>query len=162
MITLRQALSELQQLEKQIRNSGPVAPDGLTIDTYSPGGRDVAYARLKADKPIFEGKTGKLAKTKTSILGQAGSIEHRNYEARVTRRNALKEIERLLIALQRMIDSPIWESAPTIPPEMRVEKDGERYSLLVDGEGQRWALTKATGALKSWAVLKPGLLVIAL
>lgn len=29
-----------------------------------------------------------------------------------------------------------------------IEKDGERYSLLVDGEGQRWALTKATGALK--------------
>lgn len=142
---LRQALSELQQLEKQIRNSGPVAPDGLTIDTYSPGGRDTVYARLKADKAIFEGKQGK---SKTLGLGRLGSSEHRDYEARVTRRNALKEIERRSLSIQKMIDCPIWEPAPTVPPEMEVIKDGEVFSLLIDAAGQRWALTKATGALK--------------
>lgn len=102
MDSLRAALDELWEIEQRIRASGPVAPVGCWIDTYSPGGRKISYARMRSDCRMWDGK-------KTRGLGRVGGDLHRDYEARVSRRNALEEIERRAIALQSMIDSPIWE-----------------------------------------------------
>lgn len=54
---------------------------------------------------------------KTMVLGRVGGDLHRDYEARVSRRNAIEEIARLAIALQAMIASPIWEPrrGPSVP-----------------------------------------------
>ena len=100
MQSLQTVIDELSQLENEIRDSGPIAPAGCWIDTYSPAGRAKVYARKRSDCAMWNGK-------KTKGLGPVGSDAHREFEADVKLRNALEEISRLAIALKEMIDSPI-------------------------------------------------------
>lgn len=93
-------LHRLAQLEHDICASGTVAEAGWAIDTS--GG----YARARP--PRVKGK----AIGKTISLGRVGGAEHRDWEQRIRRRNALQEISRRAIALQAMIDNPIrWPEA---------------------------------------------------
>ncbi|PZO42577.1 MAG: hypothetical protein DCF15_22840 [Phormidesmis priestleyi] len=89
-------LNRLLQLERDIHASGPVAESGWAIDT---SGR---FAR--ACPPRVNGK----AIGKTIAIGQISGSEHRDWQRKIQRRNALQEIARRGIILQAMIDSPIW------------------------------------------------------
>lgn len=88
-------LHRLAQLERGIRASGIVAEPGWAIDTS--GG----YARARP--PRVKGKTT----GKTIALGKVSGAEHREWQRRIQRRNALQEIARRAVALQAMIDNPI-------------------------------------------------------
>ena len=97
---LQSELLRLDQLDQKIRASGTVAAVGWAIDTS--GG----YARARA--PRVKGKP----QGKTIALGKVNGAEHRDWQRRIKRRNALQEIERRAIALQAMIDNPIHWSEP--------------------------------------------------
>jgi hypothetical protein len=102
MNALHQALEELRAHRQRIEASGPIAPAGVWIEVYRPGGRDVDYARLKAEKAMW-------GKSRMRGLKRVGSAEHRDWQIRIKRRDALLEIERRAIAIQAMLDNPIWE-----------------------------------------------------
>jgi hypothetical protein len=102
MDTLHQALEELRTHRQHIEASGQIAPAGVWIEVYRPGGRDVDYARLKAEKALW-------GKSRMKGLKRVGSAEHRDWQQRIQRRDALLEIERRSLAIQAMLDVPIWE-----------------------------------------------------
>ena len=105
MEELRQALKKLRQAEEAIRDSGAIAPEGVTIDTHHPGGEsNQVYKRLRSRKAIFTGRRGK---TKTRTFN--GSEDRKDWEDRITRRNRLKEVERVATALQELADDSIWK-----------------------------------------------------
>ena len=108
MDSLRNALEELNQLEANIRQSGLVAARGIWIDEYQPGGRDTIYARLRADACTCP--NGR----RTQGLKRLGSPEHRDWQARIKRRDAIEEIARRAQMIQGLLDAePIWQpSAP--------------------------------------------------
>ena len=104
MNELNELLKRLRKAETEIRESGIIAPEGVTIDTHHPGGdSNKVYKRLKSRKAIFNGKRGKT-KTRT-FNGQADKLD---WEERIKRRNRLKEIERMVNAIQDIADEPIW------------------------------------------------------
>ena len=104
MNELSQALEKLREAESAIRQSGAIAPEGVTIDTHHPGGdSNQVYKRLRSRKAIFDGKRGK---TKTRTFN--GSKDLADWEHRITRRNKLKEIERVAVAIQTIKDDSIW------------------------------------------------------
>ena len=105
METLRAALAELLKMENVIRDSGEVAPAGCWIDAYRPAGRAIAYARKRSDCKMWDGK-------RTKSLGRLGSESHRAFELAIKRRNALDEIAARAIALQAMLDNPVWRPEP--------------------------------------------------
>ena len=94
---LKDDLLRLTQLECDIRASGIVAEAGWAIDT--------SRGSVRARPPRVKGK----AVGKTISLGSISSAEHRDWQQRIKRRNALQEIARRVIALQAMIDNPIWQ-----------------------------------------------------
>jgi len=102
MNALKQALKELRAHQKRIEASGPIAPMGVWIEVYRPGGREVDYARLKSQKAIWK-------RSRSRGLKRVGSAEHRDWQNRIKRRDALLEIERRLEVIQSMLDAPIWE-----------------------------------------------------
>lgn len=102
MNALQQALEELRAHRQRIEASGPVAPPGIWIEVYRPGGREVDYARLKAEQALW-------GKSRSKGLQRVGSAEHRDWQRRIKRRDALLEIERRSLAIQAMLDTPIWE-----------------------------------------------------
>ena len=53
MKALQQALEDLRTHRQRVESSGPIAPAGVWIEIYRPGGRDVDYARLKAEKAMW-------------------------------------------------------------------------------------------------------------
>ena len=94
---LEAELLRLAQLERDIRASGVVAEAGWAIDT--------SRGSVRARPPRVKGK----AVGKTISLGRLSSAEHRDWQRRIKRRNALQEIARRAIALQAMIDNPVWQ-----------------------------------------------------
>ena len=108
MESLHAALSELKQHEQSIRNDGPVAPANCWIDIYSPSCRNIAYARLRTDSNFCP--NGK----RTMGLKRVGSQEHRDWQARIRRRNAIEEIAKRAQVIQSLLDTePIWQ--PSTP-----------------------------------------------
>ncbi|WP_008311705.1 hypothetical protein [Leptolyngbya sp. PCC 6406] len=102
MNALHQAIEELRTHRDRIEASGPIAPSGVWIEVYRPGGREVDYARLKAEKAMW-------GKSRSRGLQRVGSADHRDWQQRIRRRDALLEIERRSLAIQAMLDAPIWE-----------------------------------------------------
>jgi len=102
MNALHQAFEDLRAHRQRIESSGPIAPAGVWIEVYRPGGRDVDYARLKAEKAMW-------GKSRMRGLKRVGSAEHRDWQNRIKRRDALMEIERRSLTIQAMLDTPIWE-----------------------------------------------------
>ena len=104
MNELNQVLERLKAAETTIRESGEIAPEGVTIDTHHPGGdSDQVYKRLRSKKAIFKGKRGK-AKTRTFN----GAEDREEWEGRISRRNKLKDIERMTVMLQAIANESIW------------------------------------------------------
>ena len=87
MKALQQALEDLRTHRKRVEASGPIAPAGVWIEIYRPGGRDVDYARLKAEKAM-------CGKSRSRGLKKVGSADHRDWQTRIQRRDTLLEIER--------------------------------------------------------------------
>ena len=146
---LQAELADLRQLEQCIRRTGKVSPSGRWLDTYTSRGR--RYARLRAEKAIFDGKF-------TMGLGRIGSPDHRDWQARIKRRNAIQEIERRAIAIQSWLDNPIWESdedQTPVPEGMRQVEEGDRYLILEDTDGSRWGMSKAPFLLITSFATKP-------
>ncbi|PSN19700.1 hypothetical protein C7271_05995 [filamentous cyanobacterium CCP5] len=102
MNALLQALDDLHAHRQRIEASGAIAPTGIWIEVYRPGGREVDYARLKAEKAQW-------GKSRSKVLQRVGSAEHRDWQQRIQRRDALLEIERRSLTIQAMLDTPIWE-----------------------------------------------------
>ncbi|MEO1297084.1 MAG: hypothetical protein AAFW75_15130 [Cyanobacteria bacterium J06636_16] len=110
MNALQQVLEDLRAHRQRLEASGPIAPLGVWIEVYCPGGRDVYYARLKAEKATW-------GKAHSRGLKRAGSADHRNWQNRIQRRDALLEIEQrwrshsrgVSQAIQAMLNAPIWE-----------------------------------------------------
>lgn len=102
MKSLQRALEDLQAQRQRIEEDGAIAPVNVWIDVYRPGGRDVDYARLRSDVAMFDDK-------KTLGLKRVGSDAHRDWEARIKRRDALAEIERRSLTIQAMLEVPIWQ-----------------------------------------------------
>ena len=108
MNSLKNVLEELSQLEANIRQSGPIASRGIWIDEYQPGGRDTIYARLRADSCMCP--NGR----RTQGLKRLGSKEHRDWQARIRRRDAIDKIARRAQVIQGLLDAePIWQ--PSVP-----------------------------------------------
>lgn len=104
MNSLENVLEELNQLEANIRQSGHIAAKGIWIDEYQPGGRDTIYARLRADGALCP--NGK----RTMGLKRLGSQEHRDWQARIRRRDAIEEIARRVKVIKGLLDvEPIWQ-----------------------------------------------------
>ena len=104
MSELSQVLEKLREAEAAIRESGAIAPEGVTIDTHHPGGdSNQVYKRLRSRKAIFDGKRGK---TKTRTFN--GSNDREDWESRIVRRNKLKEIERMATTIQAIASDSIW------------------------------------------------------
>jgi hypothetical protein len=82
MDAFHQALDDLRAHRDRIEASGPIAPAGIWIEVYRPGGRDVDYARLKAEKVLW-------GKSRMKGLKRVGSAEHRDWQNRIKRRDAL-------------------------------------------------------------------------
>lgn len=103
MESLHATLSELTEQQHQVRDDGPVAPANCWIDTYRPSGRETVYARLRCDRVLANGK-------RTQGLGRVGSSDHRDWQARIRRRNALQELERRAEAVASLADLPpvVW------------------------------------------------------
>ncbi len=108
MCELEQVIEKLRRAENAIRDNGAIAPEGVTIDTHHPGGESAQiYKRLRSRKAIFTGKRGK---TKTRAF--AGPADRKDWEARIARRNQLKDIARVAAALQAIADEPVWDYLP--------------------------------------------------
>ncbi len=75
----------------------------MWIEVYRPGGRNVDYARLKAETAMW-------GKAHSRGLKRVGSADHRDWQNRIQRRDALLEIEQRSQVLQAMLDTPIWKS----------------------------------------------------
>lgn len=82
----------LLQLIQAIRNSGSVAPINVWISP-APKGKHVYY-KLSSKNPEY----------KNQHLGKAESEKHRDWRARIQRRDALSELEQQLSMLQALID----------------------------------------------------------
>ncbi len=84
LISLLEAeLSNLAELEDQVRKSGPVARDYVFLTQCKTDG--VTYARLVTQKTS-------TSKQKVRGLGRPGSERHRDWERRIQRRESLDEI----------------------------------------------------------------------
>lgn len=93
MSLYQQILAELQDQAAAIRQSGPVAQSGYRIDTSTSRGN--VYARLRTV-------------SHSRGLGRVGSAEHRDWQQRIRRREALAEIEDRALTVRSWQDTPVW------------------------------------------------------
>lgn len=82
----------LLQLIQSVRDSGSVAPLNVWISP-APKGEHIYY-KLSSKNPAY----------KNQHLGKAGSEKHRDWTARIQRREAVTELEQQLSMLQALID----------------------------------------------------------
>lgn len=82
----------LLQLIQSIRNSGSVAPINVWISPAPKGGH--LYYKLSSKNPDY----------KNQHLGKVESEKHRDWRARIQRREAISELEQQLSMLQTLID----------------------------------------------------------
>ncbi|NET31352.1 MAG: hypothetical protein F6K19_05040 [Cyanothece sp. SIO1E1] len=149
-------LSSLQKLEAQVQASGEAAPANIWIDTPTVKGKQ--YARLRSDRPLFNGK-------RLQALGRVDSAEHQDWQLRIKRRNALAEIQRRCATLQEWIEAeaadPLWSleiaqapasiaKEPEALPKttkiklwLRVENNNKfiRCKKKVRGQIEQWCLS---------------------
>jgi len=107
---LSAALEKLRQAENRIRADGPPAPPNIWIDPQQVGDRK--YARLRSDRPQLAWKGKKLRS-----LSRWGSEEHRDWERRIQRREALAEIELRRTAIQGVLERELSPKTKLWLPE---------------------------------------------
>jgi len=85
----------LSEIER-IRQSGPVAPPNIWIgpNLHTKGKKTYEYLKLNSENP----------QVRHLHLGKAGSEKHRDWLARIARRNAVGELEAQLAMLLALMD----------------------------------------------------------
>lgn len=108
LAAIAQEMADLRSLENEIRDSGPVAPAKVTIDS-SANAKGKTYHRLRSP-----GQKARSLK----------ADELKDWQQRIKRRNALRQIERQVAALMEtkvLLSQGIdWEPEPGLEIDQSV------------------------------------------
>ena len=108
---IKSAVRKLKQKIKKIQAEGEVAPQNCHIIRYQirRNQKIYWYYKLQASEPIFPMVENPEKKTKYIYLGKAGSEAHIDAVEKMTRRNLIDELEKMLTSLQESPDrSMFW------------------------------------------------------
>lgn len=99
---IKSLVRKLKQKIKKIEREGEVAPPNCHIIRYQVNQNQKIYwyYKLQAMKPIFPKATDSSKKTKYLYLGKAGSEAHLDAVEKLTRRDLIDELERVITSLQ--------------------------------------------------------------
>ena len=99
-------IRKIKQKIKKIEREGEVAPVDCLIIRYQVNRNQKLYYyyKLQSTSPIFPMATDSRKKTKYKYLGKAGSEAHIDAVEKMTRRNLIDELERVVHSLQ---ESPV-------------------------------------------------------
>ena len=99
---IKSAVRKLKQKIKKIQAEGEVAPQNCHIIRYQikRNQKIYWYYKLQAAEPIFPMVKDVNQKSKYLYLGKAGSEAHINAVEKLTRRNLIDELERVINSLQ--------------------------------------------------------------
>ena len=99
---IKSAVRKLKQKIKKIQAEGEVAPAHCHIIRYQikRNQKIYWYYKLQAAEPIFPMVKDLNKKSKYLYLGKAGSEAHINAVEKLTRRNLIDELERVINSLQ--------------------------------------------------------------
>ncbi len=99
---IKTAVRKLKNKIKKIKSEGEVAPENCHIIRYQirRNQKIYWYYKLQAKEPIFPMLDNPEKKTKYIYLGKAGSEAHIDAVEKMTRRNLIDELERMLTSLQ--------------------------------------------------------------
>jgi hypothetical protein len=98
---IKSLIRSLKQKIKKIEQEGEVAPANCYILRYqvNRNGTIYWYYKLQAAESIFPMATNHEKKTKYKYLGRAGSEAHLDAVEKLTRRNIIDELERVIQSL---------------------------------------------------------------
>lgn len=99
---IKSTISKFKKQIKKIKSEGEVAPPHCHIIRYQVRRNQKIYwyYKLQANEPIFDRATDSSKKTKYKYLGKAGSEAHVDTVEKMTRRNLIDELERVIFSLQ--------------------------------------------------------------
>ena len=99
-------IRKIKQKIKKIEREGEVAPVDCLIICYQVNRNQKLYYyyKLQSTLPIFPMATDSQKKTKYKYLGKAGSEAHIDAVEKMTRRDIIDELERVIHSLQ---ESPV-------------------------------------------------------
>jgi len=99
-------IRKIKQKIKKIEREGEVAPVDCLIIRYQVNRNQKLYYyyKLQSTLPIFPMATDSQKKTKYKYLGKAGSEAHIDAVEKMTRRDIIDELERVIHSLQ---ESPV-------------------------------------------------------
>ena len=99
---IKSAVRKLKNQIKKIQSEGEVAPKNCHIIRYQirRNQKIYWYYKLQAREAIFPMVDNPDKKTKYIYLGKAGSEAHINAVEKMTRRNIIDELERIINSLQ--------------------------------------------------------------
>ena len=99
-------IRKIKQKIKNIEREGEVAPVDCLIIRYQVNRNQKLYYyyKLQSTLPIFPMATDSRKKTKYKYLGKAGSEAHIDAVEKMTRRDIIDELERVIHSLQ---ESPV-------------------------------------------------------
>ncbi len=99
---IKSAVRKLKNKIKKIKSEGEVAPQNCHIIRYQirRNQKIYWYYKLQASEPIFPMVDNPDKKTKYIYLGKAGSQAHIDAVEKMTRRNLIDELERIITSLQ--------------------------------------------------------------
>ena len=99
-------IRKIKQKIKNIEREGEVAPVDCLIIRYQVNRNQKLYYyyKLQSTSPIFPMATDSRKKTKYKYLGKAGSEAHIDAVEKMTRRDIIDELERVIHSLQ---ESPV-------------------------------------------------------
>ena len=99
-------IRKMKQEIKKIEREGEVAPVDCLIIRYQVNRNQKLYYyyKLQSTLPIFPMATDSQKKTKYKYLGKAGSEAHIDAVEKMTRRDIIDELERVIHSLQ---ESPV-------------------------------------------------------
>ena len=99
-------IRKIKQKIKNIEREGEVAPVDCLIIRYQVNRNQKLYYyyKLQSTLPIFPMATDSQKKTKYKYLGKAGSEAHIDAVEKMTRRDIIDELERVIHSLQ---ESPV-------------------------------------------------------
>ncbi len=99
---IKSTIRKLKNKIKKIKSEGEVAPQNCHIIRYQVRRNQKIYwyYKLQASEPIFSRVENPEKKTKYIYLGKAGSEAHINAVEKMTRRNLIDELEKIITSLQ--------------------------------------------------------------
>ena len=107
---IKSAIRKLKNKIKKIKSEGEVAPKNCHIIRYQirRNQKIYWYYKLQAAEPIFPMVKDLNKKSKYLYLGKAGSEAHINAVEKLTRRNLIDELERVINSLQESYERSLF------------------------------------------------------